>query len=102
MMDAATVLGACGIAYALRFIRANIQGGIEIGFDAATATLIASQTVKGAAELLIQTGSVQVPECLLLQKTSLTMQVEQELILSSTMRTSLEKLGLLIVLQLLV
>lgn len=56
LMDAATVLGACGIAYALRFIRANIQGGIEIGFDATTATLIASQTVKGAAELLIQTG----------------------------------------------
>ena len=56
LMDAATVLGACGIAYALRFIRANIQGGIEIGFDAATATLIAAQTVKGAAELIIQTG----------------------------------------------
>jgi pyrroline-5-carboxylate reductase len=56
LMDASTVLGACGIAYALRFIRANIQGGIEIGFDAATANLIAAQTVKGAAELLIQTG----------------------------------------------
>lgn len=56
LMDAATVLGACGIAYALRFIRANIQGGIEIGFDATTATLIAAQTVKGAAELIIQTG----------------------------------------------
>lgn len=56
LMEAATVLGACGIAYAMRFIRANIQGGIEIGFDAATASLIAAQTVKGAAELLIQTG----------------------------------------------
>ena len=56
LMDASTVLGACGIAYALRFIRANIQGGIQIGFDAKTATLIASQTVKGAAELIIQTG----------------------------------------------
>ncbi len=54
LMDAATVLGACGIAYALRFIRANIQGGIEIGFDAQTANLIASQTVKGATELLIK------------------------------------------------
>lgn len=54
LMDAATVLGACGIAYALRFIRANIQGGIEIGFDARTANLIASQTIKGATELLIQ------------------------------------------------
>ena len=47
LMDAATVLGACGTAYAMRYIRANIQGGIEIGFDAATATLIAAQTVKG-------------------------------------------------------
>ena len=53
LMDAATVLGACGTAFAMRYIRANIQGGIEIGFDAATATLIASQTVKGAAELLL-------------------------------------------------
>ncbi len=57
LMDAATVLGACGIAYALRYIRASIQGGIEIGFDAKTATLIAAQTAKGAAELLIQKGT---------------------------------------------
>jgi len=54
LMDAATVLGACGIAYALRFIRAATQGGIEIGFDAKTASLIAAQTVKGAAELLLK------------------------------------------------
>lgn len=54
LMDAATVLGACGIAYALRFIRASTQGGIEIGFDAKTANLIAAQTVKGAAELLLK------------------------------------------------
>jgi pyrroline-5-carboxylate reductase len=54
LMDAATILGACGTAYAMRYIRANIQGGIEIGFDAATARLIAAQTVKGAAELLLQ------------------------------------------------
>lgn len=57
LMEAATVLGACGIAYALRFIRANIQGGIEIGFDAKTASIIAAQTIKGSAELLIQTGN---------------------------------------------
>jgi pyrroline-5-carboxylate reductase len=54
LMDAATVLGACGIAFALRFIRANTQGGIEIGFDAKTASLIAAQTVKGSAELLLK------------------------------------------------
>lgn len=53
LMDAATVLGACGTAFAMRYIRANIQGGIEIGFSAATASLIAAQTVMGAAELLL-------------------------------------------------
>ena len=57
LMNAATVLGACGTAYAMRYIRANIQGGIEIGFDAATASLIAAQTVKGAAELLLTTNT---------------------------------------------
>ena len=57
LMDAATVLGACGTAYAMRYIRANIQGGIEIGFDAATASLIAAQTIKGAAELLLEKGT---------------------------------------------
>jgi pyrroline-5-carboxylate reductase len=57
LMNAATVLGACGTAFAMRYIRANIQGGIEIGFDAATANLIAAQTVKGAAELLLKKGT---------------------------------------------
>ena len=57
LMDAATVLGACGTAFAMRYIRANIQGGIEIGFDSKTANLIAAQTVKGAAELLLQNGT---------------------------------------------
>lgn len=57
LMEASTVLAACGTAYAMRYIRANIQGGIEIGFDAATASLIAAQTVKGAAELLLQKGT---------------------------------------------
>jgi pyrroline-5-carboxylate reductase len=54
LMEAATILGACGTAYAMRFIRASIQGGIEIGFDVTTANLIVEQTVKGAAELLLQ------------------------------------------------
>ena len=57
LMDAATVLGACGTAYAMRYIRANIQGGIEIGFSASVATLIAAQTVKGAADLLLKNNS---------------------------------------------
>lgn len=57
LMESATILGACGIAYVLRFIRAMIQGGIEVGFDAKTANLIVNQTVKGAAELLIKNGT---------------------------------------------
>jgi pyrroline-5-carboxylate reductase len=57
LMDAVTILGACGVAYVLRFIRGMIQGGIEVGFDATTATKIVSQTVKGAAELLIRNGN---------------------------------------------
>lgn len=57
LMEAATIIGACGTAFAMRYIRANIQGGIEIGFDAATARKIVAQTVKGAASLLIQKGT---------------------------------------------
>jgi pyrroline-5-carboxylate reductase len=57
LMEAATILAACGTAYAMRYVRASIQGGIEIGFDAITASLIAAQTVKGSAELLLQKGT---------------------------------------------
>jgi pyrroline-5-carboxylate reductase len=57
LMDAATILGACGVAYVLRFMRAMIQGGIEVGFDAQTATKIVSQTMKGAAELIQHNGT---------------------------------------------
>ena len=56
LMQAATVLGACGVAFAMRFVRAASQGGIEIGFDAETAQLIAAQTVLGAASLLLARG----------------------------------------------
>lgn len=57
LMEAATVMGACGIAYVMRFIRAMVQGGIEIGFDAKTASVIVQQTVLGAAALLIEKGA---------------------------------------------
>jgi pyrroline-5-carboxylate reductase len=56
LMEAATVLGACGIAFALRFLRAMTQGGIEIGFSAETAQFIASQTLRGAAGLILENG----------------------------------------------
>ena len=54
LMEAATVLGACGIAFVMRFMRAMVQGGIQIGFDARTANEIVNQTVKGASQLLVE------------------------------------------------
>ncbi len=54
LMDAATVLAASGTAFALRYIRASMQAGIEIGFDWQTALAISAQTVKGAAEMLLE------------------------------------------------
>lgn len=55
LMNAATVLCACGTAFALRYIRAASQGGTEIGFHAEDALKLAAQTVKGAATLITQT-----------------------------------------------
>ncbi|NQT25499.1 pyrroline-5-carboxylate reductase [candidate division KSB1 bacterium] len=52
-MTASTALGACGIAFFLRAIRAASQGGIEIGFHSEEALTIASQTARGAASLLL-------------------------------------------------
>ncbi len=56
-MAAATALGACGVAFFLRAIRAASQGGIEIGFPADKAVLIAAQTSLGAAKLLLENKS---------------------------------------------
>jgi len=56
LMAAATVLSSCGIAFALRYIRAAMQGGIEMGFGAEMAQYITAQTVKGATELVLRTG----------------------------------------------
>jgi pyrroline-5-carboxylate reductase len=54
LMGAATALGACGIAFFLRTIRAASQGGVEIGFHAHDALKIAVQTALGAATILHQ------------------------------------------------
>jgi len=51
-MAAATVLASCGIAYALRFMRATATGGIEIGFNSELSHQIAAQIMFGAAKLI--------------------------------------------------
>ncbi len=57
LMGAATVVGACGIAFVLRFMRAMSQGGIEIGFGSEVSQLITAQTIKGASNLILQSGN---------------------------------------------
>src|SRR5690625_3714850 len=55
-MAAATALCSSGIAFFLRAIRAASQAGVEIGFHAGEAGLMAAQTAKGAASLLLEGG----------------------------------------------
>jgi pyrroline-5-carboxylate reductase len=55
-LAAGTTLASCGIAYAMRYIRAASEGGVELGFKADDAKRIVMQTMKGAVELLEATG----------------------------------------------
>jgi len=52
LVQAATVLGASGIAFFMRYLRAVSHGGVQMGFDAEDAQTIAVQTAKGAAQLV--------------------------------------------------
>ena len=56
LLGAGTTLASCGIAYAMRYIRAASEGGVELGFKADYAKQIVMQTMKGAVELLQATG----------------------------------------------
>lgn len=56
LMPAATALCSSGIAFFLRTIRAATEAGVQMGFHAHEAQEMATQTVKGAADLLIQLG----------------------------------------------
>ena len=56
LLGAGTTLASCGIAYAMRYIRAASEGGVELGFKADYAKEIVMQTMKGAVELLQATG----------------------------------------------
>lgn len=56
-MPACMALSSCGIAYAFRYIRAAMEGGVEMGLYAKDAKEIVAYTVKGAAEMLLQHGS---------------------------------------------
>ena len=57
MLEVGMVLASCGIAFALRYIRAASEGGVELGCPAAQSARIVAATMKGAAELLLQNNS---------------------------------------------
>ena len=52
LMQAATVHGASGTAFFMRYLRAATQAGVQMGFESDEAQLIAVQTAKGAASLI--------------------------------------------------
>ena len=57
LMGAGTALASSGIAFALRYIRAAIEGGVELGFYPKQAQEIVVHTVKGATDLLLENKS---------------------------------------------
>ena len=56
-MPAATSLASCGIAYAFRYIRAAMEGGVELGIRADEAKSIVMQTLRGAVDVLEVSGA---------------------------------------------
>lgn len=57
MMPALTSLTSCGIAFALRYIRAAMEGGIEMGIYPDDAKNGVLQTLRGAIDLLEANGT---------------------------------------------
>ena len=62
LIPAGTSLASCGIAYALQYIRAAVQGGVELGFGEAEAQKIVMQTVKGALSVLCANSTTPTEE----------------------------------------
>ncbi|MDE6199747.1 MAG: pyrroline-5-carboxylate reductase [Muribaculaceae bacterium] len=62
LMDAATALSSCGIAYVYKFIQACVQAGVEMGFRPADALRYVCATVDGAAAMLSLPGASPQPE----------------------------------------
>ncbi|MGL4292961.1 MAG: pyrroline-5-carboxylate reductase [Bacteroidales bacterium] len=58
LIGAATALCSCGTAYAFKYIKASMDAAVEMGFYPAEACRMISQTVLGAAKLLLENGTL--------------------------------------------
>lgn len=56
LMEPGLMMAGCGIAYVMRFLRALMEAGVEMGFYPKEAQRIAMQTMEGAVKLLRETG----------------------------------------------
>lgn len=57
MLSAGTAIASCGIAFAMRYVRAATEGGVELGLPTDLARDAVLQTLKGASELLAASGA---------------------------------------------
>ena len=55
-MDAVTGLSASGPAFAYIILESLAEGGVKVGLPREVATLLAAQTMKGAASVVLETG----------------------------------------------
>lgn len=56
LMDGVTGLSGCGPAYVYLIIEALSEAGVKVGLPRETATLLAAQTLKGAAQMVLERG----------------------------------------------
>lgn len=56
LMDGATGLSGCGPAYVYLIIEALSEAGVKVGLSRETSTLLAAQTLSGAAKMVLERG----------------------------------------------
>ncbi len=57
LMDAATALSSCGIAYVFKAVQAAVQAGVQLGFRPSEALRYVNATIAGACALLDEEGT---------------------------------------------